>query len=121
MNVSTGRPVSACATSSAIAMDRACRRPCAVRGRRHGSGCWAPYFIEGDAARCRADPLLQAYTVPGSRVVWICGDRFAERFAIAVRDASYLVIHEMLHTAGLGENPPSSAEVTAVVARMCGR
>jgi hypothetical protein len=30
------------------------------------------------------------------------------------------VIHETLHTLGLGENPPSSAEIDSAVARRCG-
>jgi hypothetical protein len=30
------------------------------------------------------------------------------------------LIHEVLHTLGLGENPPSSAEITERVLRHCG-
>jgi hypothetical protein len=77
------------------------------------------YFTDGDVRRCRADPSMAAYTAPGNRVVWICGERFAERFSMSVRPGAYLIIHEALHSAGLGENPPSSSAITAVVARNC--
>jgi hypothetical protein len=33
--------------------------------------------------------------------------------------ASRMVIHEMLHTLGLGENPPSTHEITSRIARRC--
>jgi hypothetical protein len=33
--------------------------------------------------------------------------------------AQAIVIHEALHTLGLGENPPSSAEITARVLASC--
>jgi hypothetical protein len=34
--------------------------------------------------------------------------------------AELLVIHELLHTLGLGENPPSSVDITRVVTSRCG-
>ena len=33
--------------------------------------------------------------------------------------AEVYVIHEMLHTLGLGENPPTSQEITQRVKRQC--
>jgi hypothetical protein len=33
--------------------------------------------------------------------------------------AEVYVIHEMLHTLGLGENPPSSQEITQAVVKRC--
>jgi len=33
--------------------------------------------------------------------------------------SEFMVIHEMLHTLGLGENPPSSFEITEQVMRRC--
>jgi hypothetical protein len=36
------------------------------------------------------------------------------------RHAEALVIHEMLHSLGLGENPPPSDEITARVRARCG-
>ena len=56
---------------------------------------------------------------PGSRGVFLCGQRFAQ---LARRDpelASVILIHEEFHSLGLGENPPSSAEITARIAERC--
>jgi hypothetical protein len=35
--------------------------------------------------------------------------------------AEVYVIHEMLHTLGLGENPPRSQQITQAVKRRCAR
>ena len=35
--------------------------------------------------------------------------------------AEIIVIHEFLHTLGLGENPPTSEAITAQIALRCGR
>ena len=71
-------------------------------------------FRDGAA---RGDAI--AYTSPGSRVVFVHGPSI-ERSAL--NNPSHLVatvIHEMLHTLGLGENPPSSAEITARILARC--
>jgi len=34
--------------------------------------------------------------------------------------ATNVVIHEMLHALGLGENPPTSEEITRQVVKRCG-
>jgi hypothetical protein len=78
------------------------------------------YFVVADERRCRADDVTTAFTVPGSRVVHVCVDHFAERFAVKTRDGELLVLHELLHTLGLMENPPSSAAISAVVRERCG-
>src|SRR5215831_6160428 len=58
------------------------------------------YFVAGDQRRCGADDTTTAFTVPGSRVVYVCVDRFAERFALKIRDGELLILHELLHTLG---------------------
>jgi hypothetical protein len=71
-----------------------------------------------NAARC-ANRDVVLFTEPGSRVVYACGGRLSD---VAARDrglASALVVHEMLHSLGLGENPPSSAQITARVLAKC--
>jgi hypothetical protein len=78
------------------------------------------WFVDGgDAAACRDDESTAAFTAAGSKVVHVCAARFA---ALARRSttAEMLVIHEVLHTLGLGENPPSSAEITREVTKRCG-
>ena len=59
-------------------------------------------------------------TTPGSRTVRIC-PQFTQR---QLRDpvlAEIVILHEALHTLGLGENPPLSTVITARVAAHCGR
>ena len=77
-------------------------------------------FVEGEnAPLCRRDASTAAFTSPGSVVVHVC-PAFAD---LALRDstaAEVVVIHELLHTLGLGENPPSSRDITKQVTLRCG-
>jgi hypothetical protein len=77
-------------------------------------------FYDGGADRRCAHRGILAVTSPGSRTVRIC-PQFAQR---QLRDhalAEMVVLHEALHTLGLGENPPLSTVITARVAARCGR
>ena len=62
-----------------------------------------------------------AFTVPGSRVVRICSERFLEGESSSTALAAALLIHEELHSLGLGENPPTSRQITEQVLARCGR
>jgi hypothetical protein len=78
-------------------------------------------FEDGSQVRPCASRDVLAVTNPGSRVVWICPRQFV---AVAYRDpveAELVLIHEMLHSLGLGENPPSSQEITGRVEQRCAR
>jgi hypothetical protein len=75
-------------------------------------------FIDGRGEfRCRAEKVMLA-SVPSVPRVIVCPG-----FARLQRDqpwrAEILVIHEVLHTLGLGEDPPSSAEITRRVEARC--
>jgi hypothetical protein len=73
-------------------------------------------FRDGrDHRACRRGGLV-AFTGPGSRVVFVCGNRFGELDRLR---AQHVVIHEMLHTLGLGERPPASGYIDRAVARRC--
>jgi hypothetical protein len=67
---------------------------------------------------CRSKDTLAA-TSPGSRVVFVCPTAFARAVSANPEHAEATLIHEMLHTLGLGENPPSSQEITARVLARC--
>ncbi len=76
-------------------------------------------FRDGSLAPPCAKPTTVMFTTPGSKVVFVCG-RQLERLARQDRGyLSVLVIHEVLHTLGLGENPPSSATITIRVQNRC--
>jgi hypothetical protein len=78
-------------------------------------------FYDGRATRpCTAHDVL-AWTMPGSRAVFICWDQFAAQQRASAGTAANILIHETLHTLGLGENPPDAREITAQVAARCGR
>src|SRR5262249_40953361 len=92
----------------------------AAWGKAPADALAALYFVEGDGSpRCRTDETTAAFTVPQSRVVHVCGTRFADRFARKTTGGEILMIHELLHALGLGENPPPTAQITATVWRRC--
>jgi hypothetical protein len=67
---------------------------------------------------CRRDGIL-AFTSPGSRVIYLCGQEFVRAAHRAPEEIGAVIIHEMLHSLGLGENPPSSKEITYRVKQRC--
>jgi len=78
-------------------------------------------FFDGNGKSRCDDRGTLASTSPNSRVIYVCGPQFLDR---ARRDpglASALIIHEELHSLGLGENPPTSKHITAHVIERCGR
>jgi len=77
-------------------------------------------FYDGSADRRCAYPDMLAFTSPGNRTVRIC-PQFARRQLSDPRLSEIIVLHEALHTLGLGENPPLSAVITDRVAARCGR
>jgi hypothetical protein len=77
------------------------------------------YFYDGSAADCRERRL--AYTAPGSRAVFVCGDRFRRTWHENAAYAEGAIIHEALHTLGLGENPPTWRQITERVRDACRR
>src|SRR5512132_864651 len=67
--------------------------------------------------RCETGVL--AFTEPGTYVVRLCVDEFKRTWQQDPRHVVAAVIHEMLHSLGLGENPPTSNEITKTVLQMC--
>ncbi len=77
------------------------------------------FFYDAPEWACRGPNL--AVTKPGSRAIFVCGARFQKEMATNSRNAEAVVIHELLHSLGLGENPPSSDHITARVRAQCGQ
>ena len=76
------------------------------------------FYDGGGQPRCRGARTL-AFTWTGSQIVFVCPQQFV---AAARRDpilADAALIHESLHSLGLGENPPTSSEITARVISRC--
>ena len=79
---------------------------------------WIVFAEDRNIGPCRTYGAPAA-TEPGSRVVFICPAAFVRTAGFDPELAEAIVIHEMLHTLGLGENPPSSTEITARVRARC--
>ena len=67
--------------------------------------------------RCETGALF--FTEPGSRVVRVCTDELTRINSDHPQYVTAAVIHEILHTLGLGESPPSSREITGRVMIRC--
>ena len=76
-------------------------------------------FVDGGETQSCAKGAL-AVTEPGSRVVRVCSSRLVWTWQQNPGTSWRRLIHEALHTLGLGENPPSSAEITSTVLKRCG-
>jgi hypothetical protein len=78
-------------------------------------------FEDGSRRQGCKGPSPAAFTVPGTLVVYVCGRTFraASERSRAFADAA--IIHELLHTLGLGEDPPTSKEITDTVLARCAR
>ncbi len=76
-------------------------------------------FKDGSGHPRCARPDVLAFTSVGAGTVFVCSRSFAR---VAARDpvlAEIVLIHEALHTLGLGENPPTSAAITARIEERC--
>lgn len=79
------------------------------------------WFVDGSDERdCRKASAPAAFTAAGHKVIRICTAPFG-RLRQDSTAAEMLIIHEFLHTLGLGEDPPSSREITRRVTKRCGR
>jgi hypothetical protein len=76
-------------------------------------------FLDGaQSATCRRHGVL-AFTAQGSRVVYLCGRDFERASRRDVAEVQATVIHELLHSLGLGENPPSPRAITHRIRQLC--
>jgi len=78
------------------------------------------FFYDGNGRGSCHKRGVMAVTSAGSRVVFLCPAFTLEQR----RDpglAEALVIHELLHTLGLAENPPTSQQINRRVFERCGR
>ena len=76
-------------------------------------------FLDGaQSATCRRHGVL-AFTAQGSRVVYLCGRDFERAWRRDVAEVQATVIHELLHSLGLGENPPSPRAITHRIQQLC--
>lgn len=75
-------------------------------------------FVEGSRLRACQNGCMGLRTTPGSFVIQVC-PKFVDFYLREPDVSADLIIHESLHTLGLGEDPPSSREITARVRQRC--
>lgn len=75
-------------------------------------------FREAIDDRCRDSSRL-AFTFVGSREVFVCATQVWQQYQENPSHVEAIIIHEMMHTLGLPENPPSSVEINARVMKRC--
>lgn len=78
-------------------------------------------FYDGSRNPLCGTGRVLAVAHPGSRAVQVCPEAIRFRYRKDPRYVEAILIHEALHTLGLGENPPSSFEITKRVMRRCER
>ena len=83
-------------------------------------------FVDGSPLPACHSPAVTMAVHPGMPRVFVCplgpGRTNSKLSRIEFNSGSLaeaMVIHEMLHTLGLGENPPTTFEITARVREMC--
>ena len=74
------------------------------------------WFLDGQGYPACQRRATDAFSVTGGRLVFVCPTLLKR--AVGKYD-EILMIHEVLHTMGLGENPPTSADITNQVAKRC--
>jgi hypothetical protein len=72
----------------------------------------------GGLPQCR-DRAVYALTPRGGRVTYICGPQFVQGESHSAFVTETVIIHEELHSLGLGEDPPSATEITTRVLESC--
>jgi hypothetical protein len=76
-------------------------------------------FREGLNRRPCQNAGILAVTSIGGREVFICSPQFWQTYRSDPTRVEGVLIHEMMHTLGLGENPPSSTEINTRVRERC--
>ena len=78
---------------------------------------WILFTNEMGSRACALD--AHAVSMPGSRVVHICDTQIERNWRQNPPQVVAAYIHEILHSLGLGENPPSSSYITERVMDRC--
>jgi hypothetical protein len=77
------------------------------------------HFLDASELPACRSARVYAFTRPGFGAVYVCTRQFTAARLRDPRLVEAVVIHELLHTIGLGENPPSPEYITARVQDRC--
>ena len=76
-------------------------------------------FLDARRESAMRQAGVLAFTSRNSRVVYLCGRDFERAERRDPRETQVTIIHEMLHSLGLGENPPSPRAISFQVLQRC--
>jgi hypothetical protein len=76
-------------------------------------------FVDGSQKPVCGRYYVAAFASPGIPVISVCTPTFVRICREDRGLAADLLIHEMLHALGLGENPPTSLDITLRVRKRC--
>jgi hypothetical protein len=102
------------------AQGRPLRAALEAQGLEAGAFLDRVLFYDAPPAACEGATLAGAHLV-GSRVIRVCGRRFLRVNTESASHAEGVIIHEVLHALGLGENPPTPAHIASRVMDRCRR
>jgi hypothetical protein len=91
---------------------------CSGRRIRRARDLSSIALLDGSGHRLCDSRRSQLVTTPGARQIFVC-QAFVATARSQPYEAEVCLIHDMLHTLGLGENPPTSKEITMQVRRRC--
>jgi hypothetical protein len=78
------------------------------------------FFYDGTRTPQCTQRRVLAYTARSSKVVFVCVSQFMQAARVDPLLVEAALIHESLHSLGLGENPPTSTAITKRVMARCG-
>ena len=79
---------------------------------------WMLFMYGSTEPQCRLRDTA-AFTEPGGRIVYVCASRVVGPSLSHSGSGEIILIHEMLHSLGLRENPPAPSEITKQVIARC--
>lgn len=89
------------------------------RGETPGRHLAGLLFLDGSSHPLCRSRTVAAFTSPGWRVVYLCSAAFRGQRGSRSAEAEVVLIHEALHTLGLGERPPTPQAIQARVYARC--
>jgi hypothetical protein len=90
-----------------------------ARGETPGRYLAGLLFLDGSSHPLCRGRRVAAFTSPGWRVVYVCSAVFRGQLERRSAEAEAVLIHEALHTLGLGENPPPPQAIQERVHARC--
>lgn len=77
-------------------------------------------FLDGSKTEVCQRTFVEAHTTVGGRTIFVCRIEFFQKAKADRTDAAAILIHEVLHSLGLSENPPTPSEINRGIRTRCG-